>query len=55
LTRTDEWAGTSVVFRLVPQSLNSMWVHFEHLGLAPELQCYEICSGGWDHFLGSRH
>jgi limonene-1,2-epoxide hydrolase len=26
---------------------------FRHLGLAPELDCYDVCERGWDRFLGS--
>jgi uncharacterized protein YndB with AHSA1/START domain len=53
LTRTDEWAGTSVVFQLVAESPSSTLLHFEHIGLIPELECYGICYGGWNHFLGT--
>jgi uncharacterized protein YndB with AHSA1/START domain len=53
LTRVDEWAGTSVVFLLEPKTPASTLLHFEHLGLVPALECYEICNGGWNHFLGT--
>ena len=53
LTRTDEWAGTSVVFRLVSESPASTLLQFEHIGLVPALECYEICDAGWSHFLGT--
>jgi hypothetical protein len=52
LKRADEWAGTSVVFRLVPQSKTGTLLHFEHIGLVPGLECYDICNTGWNHFLG---
>jgi uncharacterized protein YndB with AHSA1/START domain len=53
LTRTDEWAGTSVVFRLVAVSPSTTLLHVEHIGLVPELECYDICNTGWNHFLGT--
>lgn len=51
LTRTDEWAGTSVVFQILEQSPSSTLLRFERMGLVPELECYDICNDGWRHFL----
>jgi uncharacterized protein YndB with AHSA1/START domain len=53
LTRTDEWAGTSLIFRLIPESASSTLLKFEHLGLTPQLECYDICNRGWNHFLAT--
>jgi len=51
LERKDEWAGTKVKFKLESRSLSSTVLHFEHDGLTPELECYQICDQGWGHFL----
>lgn len=51
LNRKDEWAGTTVKFRLESRSPSSTVVHFEHEGLTPQLECYQICERGWGHFL----
>jgi uncharacterized protein YndB with AHSA1/START domain len=53
LTRTDEWTGTSIVFRLVPRSPSETLLEFEHIGLVPQVECYEICTRGWQQFLAS--
>ena len=53
LTRKDEWVGTQIVFRLMPQGAGRTRLDFEHVGLVPNLECYDLCSNGWQYFLGS--
>ena len=53
LNRKDEWAGTTVKFRLESPSAAATVLHFEHEGLVPKLECYGICEQGWNHFLKS--
>ena len=53
LTRTNEWIGTSIAFNLEPQFASSTLLKFDHFGLVPEVECFEVCSSGWDQFLGS--
>ena len=50
-SKTDEWAGTSLVFNLAAASNGGTDLHFVHDGLTPDLKCYALCEGGWDHFL----
>ncbi|MDT0156208.1 SRPBCC domain-containing protein [Microbacterium sp. ARD32] len=45
----DEWAGTDIVFDIAPTEGGSR-LTFTHLGLTPELDCFDRCSVGW-----SRH
>lgn len=52
LTHKDEWVGTEIVFRLAPEGSGTR-LDFEHIGLSPEVECFEICQAGWDYFLGS--
>ncbi len=33
------------------RSPSSTLLHFEHEGLTPQLECYQICEDGWGHFL----
>lgn len=51
--RTDEWVGTHIVFKLSPQPGDKTLLSFEHIGLTPALECFAICQGGWNLFLGS--
>ncbi|TJZ73147.1 SRPBCC family protein [Chitiniphilus eburneus] len=52
-TRRDEWVGTQLVFRLAPDGAGGTRLAFEHIGLVPEFECYDLCSNGWRHFLAS--
>jgi len=51
--RTDEWVGTTVVWRLSPLDAGRVRIELAHLGLRPALACYDLCVHGWDDFLGS--
>jgi len=49
----SEWAGTEIVFRLTPTVDGKTRLDFEHVGLVPALECYDLCRNGWNHFLAS--
>lgn len=49
----NEWAGTTLVFRINGDTATHTVLRFEHLGLTPALECHALCQGGWDHFLAS--
>lgn len=49
----DEWAGTSLHFKLHSLEKNKCTLEFCHEGLSPKLTCYDDCEIGWDHFLAS--
>ncbi len=53
LTHRDEWVGTQLVFRLTPEGAGRTRVDFEHVGLVPTFECYDLCSNGWQYYLGS--
>lgn len=53
LARTNEWLGTTIVFQLAPESGAATRLALEHIGLTPQVECYDICSQGWAQFLGS--
>jgi len=55
LTHKDEWVGTQLVFHLTPDGQGQTRLDFEHLGLVPAFECYDLCSNGWRYFLGSLH
>jgi hypothetical protein len=48
-----EWNDTQMVFNISAEE-DSVRITFTHVGLAPEVACYDICSKGWDrYFKGS--
>jgi len=50
-----EWAGTDIVFDITEKD-GKTEVHFTHIGLAPELECYDICFDAWKTYInGSLH
>jgi uncharacterized protein YndB with AHSA1/START domain len=53
VSQKDEWVGTQIAFRLADAGAARTRVEFEHVGLVPALQCYGLCSDGWDHYLRS--
>ena len=53
IKRKDEWVGTQLVFRLTPEGEGRTRIDFEHVGLVPDLECYDLCRNGWRYYLGS--
>lgn len=50
-----EWTGTDVVFEISRKG-GKTEVHFKHVGLVPEYECYKICSDAWGSYItGSLH
>ena len=47
-----EWEGTTVRFALAEAGHDECVLEFRHVGLVPELRCYDACEHGWDFFLG---
>ena len=47
-----EWQHTTLRFEIIPKG-DETEIHFTHIGLTPEVNCYDICCTGWDHFFGS--
>ncbi|AZA93218.1 Uncharacterised protein [Chryseobacterium nakagawai] len=52
LKNQTEWIGTTIVWELAPTGENTQ-IKVTHLGLNPDIECYDICSNGWAQFLGS--
>jgi uncharacterized protein YndB with AHSA1/START domain/limonene-1,2-epoxide hydrolase len=52
-TGLPDWDGTKIVFELREHDAALTVLKFRHIGLVPELECYEQCHAGWEHFLPS--
>lgn len=48
-----DWVGTQPIFTIAPADDGASELYFRHRGLTPELDCIDVCTRGWDHFLVS--
>jgi hypothetical protein len=46
----SEWTGTTVRFDIEPTA-DGARVVFTHEGLAPEIECYDVCASAWRMFI----
>ena len=47
LKNKNEWTGTKISFEIAEIN-NKTQVRFTHLGLVPEIECYNDCSNAWN-------
>ena len=48
-----EWVGTPPTFTITPADGDASELHFRHHGLTSELDCMEMCTRSWNHYLAS--
>ncbi len=48
--KKDEWTGTKLCFEFFERG-DGTEVRFTHLGLVPQIECYDNCSGAWSAYL----
>jgi hypothetical protein len=46
----NEWIGTDIVFEIVPLG-DQTAVHFSHVGLVPDYECFDVCSNAWGSYI----
>jgi hypothetical protein len=47
----NEWKGTKICFEIAAKDSNRTQIHFTHLGLVPESECYQDCFVGWNRYI----
>jgi hypothetical protein len=46
-----EWIGTSIRFDLQPLPGGGTEIRFSHVGLRPQIECYDACSTAWTSYV----
>lgn len=52
LKNKQEWTGTRIVFEISDRD-QRIELRFTHIGLSPDVECYEGCSNAWSQYIRS--
>lgn len=47
---STEWKDTKIMFEISNKGKKTQ-IHFTHLGLVPQYECFDICSDAWSHYI----
>ena len=48
-----DWIGTRPTFTITPVDGGTSELHFRHQGLSEELECIDMCTRSWNHYMTS--
>lgn len=46
-----EWTGTTVRFEITPDAAGGTRLTFTHVGLTPQVECYDVCQTAWGQYI----
>jgi uncharacterized protein YndB with AHSA1/START domain len=52
-TFEPDWVGTHPTFGITPVGDGACDLEFRHVGLTDDLECIDMCTRGWDHYIDS--
>ena len=50
LADQTEWKNTNLIWKLSAKA-EATQIDFTHVGLIPEVECYDVCVNGWDFYI----
>ena len=50
IEKKNEWEGTKIIFEIAEKAGKTQ-LQFTHVGLTPEIECYDACSSAWRMYI----